>query len=65
MQTVKNLNLDPEVQLQARQATLRLMRYRKACDKARAQRLQGSPRLTRMIAILLGGDQALKVVRTD
>ena len=65
MQTVNNLNLDPEVQLQARQATLRLMRYRKACDKARAQRLQGSPRLTRIIAILLGGDQTLKAVQAE
>jgi hypothetical protein len=53
MMTVAPANIDPEAELRVMQASLRLLRYRKACDRARARRLQTSPRLARVIAALL------------
>ena len=46
---------DADVERQVAQATLRLRHYRLARDRARAQRLQSSPRLARTIAALLAG----------
>ena len=50
-QTVRDADVERQVAL----ATLRLRRYRLARDRARAERLQSSPRLARTIAALLAG----------
>ncbi len=44
---------EDDVRRQIAHATLRLRRYRLARDRARAQRLQQSPRLRQLIASLL------------